>query len=360
MRIAVIGPVAVPAAAGGMTRHSEEVYARLAARGADVTLYTRRARTQVAQGHHRGMRVVALRAPRSRGWETLVYGASASIRALLGPFDVVHYQGVAAGLFCWIQRLRPGRKLVFTHHREDWLDEKWGPSARRLLRLTAHVSLRTAHTVISVSNDLADRLRDIYNRSVEVVPNGVTLHADGGGESLAALGLRPRGYVLTVGRIVPEKQVHMVVEAFERVQDESLVLAVVGEPRHSEEYAAKLRDHASPRVRFLGFQTGENLGALYAHAAAFVTASRREGMPLALLEAMGSSLPVVASDIPVHREVLDGCGLLFGIEDEDALVKGIEAAVGDSELGARARDTIVKQGYEWDQVADRTWNLINS
>ena len=225
----MIGPVGLPAEAGGMSRHSEELYARLARLGVDVTVFVRKAKTATTRGRYRDMEVVGLWAPSRRGLETFVYGAIASLRALFGRFDVVHYQGVAAASFCWLQRLRPRRKLVITHHRQDWLDEKWGALARGLLRWTAAVSLRVADEVIAVSEDLAQGLRQIHNRPIEVIPNGVTLRPDGGEDALAALGLRPRRYVLTVGRIVPEKQVHMVVEAFERVKDESAA-AVAANP----------------------------------------------------------------------------------------------------------------------------------
>jgi len=358
MKIAVIGPVGFPAGAGGVTRHSEELYARMVSKGVDVTVFTRRPATEMGDDQYRGMTVVGVWAPKGRGVETLVYGAIASLRALLGRYDVVHYQGVASATFCWLQRLRVGRRLVVTHHSQDWQDEKWSGFARRLLRWTAAISLRRADEIIAVSEDLGRQLRAIHDRPVEVIPSGVTLPPDGGAEPLGRLGLRPKRYVLSVGRIVPEKRLEVVIDAFEEMAEPELDMAIVGAPRYSEDYANALKRNASPRVKFLGLQTGPALGSLYAHASAFVTASLREGLPLSLLEAMGSSIPVVASDIPAHRDALDGSGVLFRVDDAGALAEALRLALDDPSLGRKAKEVIDRHGYDWDDVVARTLELL--
>ncbi len=321
-------------------------------------MYTRRRETNISEGRYRGMKVVGVPAPRRRGLETFVYGALASCHALFGSYDVVHYQGVASASFCWLQRLRPGRKLVITHHRQDWLDEKWGAAARRLLRWTAAISLRMAHDVIAVSEDLASGLRKLRDRTIHVVPNGITVPPDGGADYLNALGLRPKQYVLSVGRIVPEKRVEVVIAGFEKLGRDDLDLAIVGAPRYSEEYAADIQRSAPEHVKFLGLQMGGALGSLYANASAFVTASLREGLPLAVLEAMGSSLPIVASDIPAHREALDGSGLLFPVDDVDVLAESLQTALDNPSLGAQMKEVIARRGYAWDDVAARTYEIL--
>ncbi len=342
-----------------MSRHSEELYAGLARMDVDVTVFVRKAQPGTT-GRYRDMEVVPVWAPSGRGLETLVYGAIASFRALFGGFDVVHYQGVASASFCWLQRLRPGRKVVITHHRQDWLDEKWGAFARALLRWTAAISLRLASDVIAVSEDLAKDLRRMHDRPIEVIPNGITLPPSGGIERLSSLGLTPKGYVLSVGRLVPEKRLEVLIAAFEKLDRRDLDLAIVGAPRYSEDYAASLQKGGAERVKFLGLQTGEALGTLYANAAVFATASLREGLPMAVLEAMGSSIPVVASDIPAHREAMDGWGVLFDVDDADAFAKGLEAALDDQGMGEKAKEVIARRGYNWDAIVARTFKIVSA
>jgi glycosyltransferase involved in cell wall biosynthesis len=362
LRVAVIGPIAFPAVAGGLSRHCEELYGRLSKQGIDATVFVRKPYQETDVRTHEGMRLVALPVPSRRGLETFVYGALATLRALFGNFDVVHYHGVAAGAFCFLQRLRPRRRLLFTHHRADWVDEKWGRGPRALLRWTARVSLVVSHAVVAVSNSLAAELRAMRDRPMTVITNGIELPPVGPVDELGPLGLEPNGYALCVGRIVPEKGLDVVVDAFRMLDDDAggangLQLAVVGAPRYSEEYAQQLERRAGPNVRFVGRQSGETLGSLYANAAVFVTASLNEGYPIGVLEALGFGLPVVASDIPPHREVLQGAGGAF-FEPRDAAQ--LAAAIRTS-LGRPHRTRPAERDEDsWDVVAQRTLGVLRS
>ena len=357
LRVAVIGPVSFPAVAGGLTRHCEELYGRLTKHGIDATVFVRRPYSDGVVGRYDGMRLVALPVPKRRGVETFVYGALATLRALVGTYDVVHYHGVAAGAFCFLQRLRPGRKLVFTHHRVDWIDEKWGRVATALLQATAWISLYVSHAVIAVSNALADELRTMRDRPITVITNGITLPPVGTPSDLAPLGLEPHRYALSVGRIVPEKGVHVVVDAFEQLDADGMKLAIAGAPRYSEEYAQRLEGRAGPNVAFVGQQSGETLGSLYANAALFVTASTNEGYPIGVLEALGFGLPVVASDIPAHREVLAGTdAVFFDAADATALAEAITKTL-DRPHDRRPLDA---DEHSWDAVADRTLDVLRA
>jgi glycosyltransferase involved in cell wall biosynthesis len=361
LRVAVIGPIAFPAVAGGLSRHCEELYGRLAKHGIDATVYVRKPYMESDEATYEGMTLVALPVPSRRGIETFVYGALASLRALVGRFDVVHYHGVAAGAFCFLQRLRPRRRLLFTHHRADWIDDKWGRGPKALLRWTARVSLVVSHAVIAVSRSLADDLRVMRDRPITVITNGIELPPAGTPDDVRALGLEPKRYALCVGRIVPEKGLDTVVDAFAlldgRPEAGELQLAVVGAPRYSEAYAAQLEGRAGPNVRFVGRQSGEPLGSLYANAAMFVTASLNEGYPIGVLEALGFGLPIVASDIPPHREVLEGseCAL-FPVRDARALADAIATAL----TRPQRRTPLRRDEHSWDVVAERTFDVLRS
>ena len=243
LRVAVIGPIAFPAVAGGLSRHCEELYRRLSKHGVEATVFVRRPYQDAGVRTYEDMRLIALPVPSRRGLETFVYGALASVRALFGTFDVVHYHGVAAGAFCFLQRLRPGRRLLFTHHRADWIDDKWGRGPKALLRWTARILLVVSHAVIAVSNSLANDLRAMRDRPITVITNGIELPPVGPADKLGPLGLESNRYALCVGRIVPEKGLDVVVDAFRLLAGDAdadgLQLAVVGAPRYSEAYAAE-------------------------------------------------------------------------------------------------------------------------
>ena len=377
MKVAVIGPRRLPRAQGGMTRHCEEIYSRLAARGHTVVAYCRRPtppEPPVAPGtRYAGLHLQPVRLPRRRGLERFAYGLAASWHAARSDVDAVHYHSFASCLFCFLPRWR-GKRVVVTIHRLEWQDEKWGRGSRALLKLSERSAARFAHALISVSSTLADDLRRRYPRAAAIttIANGVTAIDPGDHAVLATLGLHPKQFVLAVGRIVPEKALHVAMEALTTQTRAGtplpLTLVIAGGVRHEHEYRAQLdaaATQAGSPVQFLGIVDDDTLGPLYSSALALVAPAFAEGQPLAVLEAMGAGLCVVASDIPPHRELLEGRGVLVPVGDATTLGQELAALVADPDraaaLGRAGRDHVVgSPEHSWDRAADETERVLAS
>jgi glycosyltransferase involved in cell wall biosynthesis len=165
--------------------------------------------------------------------------------------------------------------------------------------------------------------------------------------------------VLFLGRLVPEKDPEILLNAFRRVPTD-LRLVIVGDSSNTDEYTAMLRQLGSrdERVLFAGFQYGETLAALLGHAALFVQPSCLEGLPITLLEAAAYRRPVVASDIPPHVEVLGDSApgrMLFQCQREESLVDALERSLKDPDTaleGAAELHDDVVQRYNWDRATD--------
>jgi glycosyltransferase involved in cell wall biosynthesis len=127
-----------------------------------------------------------------------------------------------------------------------------------------------------------------------------------------------------------------------------------GELRGALEARAARLGLGGEAVRFAGELHGEELVAAYASSDAFVLPSDREGMPLAALEAMASALPVLATDVPGNRELLDGVGLLVP-PDPAALAAGIDRLAGDPGLRWRlaAAGARAARARSWASVAEQ-------
>ena len=123
---------------------------------------------------------------------------------------------------------------------------------------------------------------------------------------MVELGLEPGRYVLTVGRLVPEKRQMDLLRAFSEAELSDWKLAIVGRIDHKNKCADLLASEAAlaENVLMAGFQSGETLRQLYAHAGLFVLPSSHEGLPIVLLEALSYGLPVLVSDIPSNLEVV--------------------------------------------------------
>ncbi|MFM8304352.1 MAG: glycosyltransferase family 4 protein [Actinomycetota bacterium] len=369
LRVAVIGPLEFPGRQGGMSRHIEEVYARLAERGHRITVYCHRA---LAGSEHRGMRIETVPVIPRSPLDRFSYSMAASVKAARADVDVVHYHSYANSGWSFLPRLR-GRTVVMTLHRLEWLDEKWGPSGRAVLRANAWITNRSADAFIAVSHDFEEYARARVPRRSAVVhiPNGVTMPDRIEDDAPAQLGYVPDGFLLAVSRLVPEKGLDVLLDALDRIAGDggpsALPVAVAGRARQATPFSTALAaraEAAHPPVRLLGVQPGPVVHGLYRGARALVAPSRREGNPLTVIEAMAHGLCVVASDIPPHRELLGDAGILVPVGDAAALADALRRVSADPAeahaLGARARARIEQGGYRWDGVALRTEAALES
>lgn len=378
MKIDVIGPLELPKAQGGVTRHCEEIYARIAADGNEV-------RVLCAGGPgsttYRGLRVRNLRTARSSGWERLTYAWASSFAAFRGDADIVHYHSFASSAFCALPKLR-GKKVVTTAHRIEWQDAKWGRLTRAFLKFSERAALRTSDALIAVSQALKDDLMSRSSRAerITVISNGITRAEPVPSSELEALGVRPNDYFLVVGRVVPEKGVDIAITAYLELlgrgdgQDSDMPsgmtadLVIVGAARRAgNEYEAALKRQAAPaggRIHFLGVQPPEVVAALYDHATALLAPSYQEGQPLVVAEAMAAGCCVVASDIAAHLELLDDTATFFPAGDALALANAIAVILAAPEaardFGARAATRIAQGDYSWDAAAIATERVLAS
>lgn len=364
MKIAVIGPLEFPGRQGGMTRHIEEVYARIAADGHDVTVFCRRA-PGVNDGY-RGMQVRTVPAVPTSPWDRVTYSAVASAIVAASRFDVVHYHSYSNSGWCFLPRAT-GTKVLMTVHRLEWLDEKWGAAGRAILKANAWITHRVANAFIAVSRDFEDFLhRSVRgNRPIVRIPNGVTIPDVIDDDAAEHLGLERDEFLLAVSRLVPEKGLDVLLDALDDLAVD-IPVVVAGQARHPTDYSRALETRvaaSAPTVRLLGVQPAAIVHGLYRSTRALVAPSRREGNPLTVIEAMAHGTCVVASDIPPHRELLDDTGILVPVDDHRALAEALRAVLDDPErahaLGARARTRIeASTEYQWDGVAASTESVL--
>lgn len=356
MKIAMIGQKGVPATHGGVERHVEELGARLVDMGHDVVVFTRPNYTEPGLTKYRGMKLVSLPTVDSKHMDAAVHSLLAAFGTWFGGYDVVHFHAIGPSLMAPIARLR-GRKVVATIHGQDWRRKKWGRFASVSLQLGEWTALHVPHATISVSHSLAERYHAEGHPRVTYIPNGVTIAKGNDMGYLREVELKPRRYILYAGRLVPEKGVHTLIEAYAKL-DTDIPLVIAGDTSHSDEYVHELHAMADrSRVRFLGYVYGRKLATLFRNAAVFVLPSELEGQPLVLLEALAYGAPVIASDIPENVEVLDGDGLTFAVGSADALRGVLARALGDIDhlvgvaSAARAR---ALRDHDWSAVASRT------
>lgn len=366
MKIAFIGLKGLPSTWTGIEFHVDRLGRGLAARGHEVTAYTRRPYTPAGVREHGGMTLISLPTIVSKHLDASVHSFLASCHAAVRGYDVIHFHGIGPGAFGVVPRLF-GRLVVCTVHRLDWQAEKWGRAASRLIRAAESVSVRAAHRTIAVSAGLQAHLKERHRVDAVLIPNG----CDRVTPRKPALireryGLEGCDYVLFMGRLSPEKRVDWLIRAFLAAAgppsgSSSPRLVVAGGFNATDEYAAGLRRLADgdPRIVFTGFVAGVEKEELLSNALVFALPSRVEGLPIVLLEAKGYGVCCLASDIPPHREIIrDGVdGVLFDAADPGGLTAKLRVLLRDPEralamgVAARARTSDL---VSWDEVVART------
>jgi glycosyltransferase involved in cell wall biosynthesis len=367
--IAMIGQKGLPATYGGIEHHVEELGARLAARGHRVRVYCRDSYDEDAAGRGETYRGMTLhRAPTigTKHLDAIVHSATSTVMALAARSDVVHYHALGPGLCAPLPRYLSRAGVVLTVHGLDHQRAKWGRAAQTVLGTAHWMSGRVPNRTVVVSQTLREHYAQEFGRDATYIPNGVDQPAAESFTSeqhLAPFGLQPYSYALFVGRLVPEKAVDQLLEAYAKVPGDRR-LVVVGDSSFTDDFTERLRQLGArdPRVLFTGFTFGDALDALYRYAGAFVQPSLLEGLPLTLLEAASYGVPVVASDIPPHLEVLgreSGPGRrIVPVGNRAALAAGIATALGveapdpasaqaAERAGAGLLRSEVLAGYSW-------------
>ena len=351
LRVAFIGGRGVISKYSGIETYYEEVGPRLAQMGHEVTIYCRTYFTPQLSEYH-GMRLVRLPTIRSKHLETVVHTLLSTAHALTQHYDIVHYHALGPALFSFLPRLLGSRTAV-TVQGLDWQRKKWGRLASTVLRLGERASVTFPNATMVVSQALQQRYRETHGLEAFYVPNGGTLREWREPRQILAWGIEPGNYVLFLGRFSPEKNCHLLVEAFEQIAT-SAQLVMAGASSYCDDYSRELRKHASERIHMLDWVSGETLDELLTNAMLFVLPSDLEGLSLALLDAMGAGLCVVTSDVPENREVVDGTGFTFQRGRAADLAERLRFLIANPvvrEAAGKAAKKRIREQYQWQRIA---------
>lgn len=370
MRIAMLGHKRVPSREGGVEIVVEELSVRMVQMGHQVTLYNRRGKHVSGSKFdapiyktYKGIRLKTVPTIDIKGIAAMSSSFFAAIRAAFGKYDVVHFHAEGPCAIMWLPKLF-GKKCVATIHGLDHQRAKWGKFAKAYIMLGEKCAARFADEIIVLSENVKKYFLDTYNRKTTYIPNGVsrpTLYpAD---EITNKFGLTKDNYILFLGRIVPEKGIHYLIEAFKNVET-TKKLVIAGGSSDSKEYFNTLKESAKsdPRILFTDFVAGRTLEELYSNAYLYVLPSDLEGMPLSLLEAMSYGNCCIVSDIPECTEVVEDQAVTFQQGNAEALKESIQTFINDEEkvkaYKIRAAEFILKK-YSWDEIAEKTEELYN-
>ena len=367
--IAMFGHKRIPSREGGIEIVVEELCTRMVNKGNRVTCYNR-------AGHHvsgaeydtkaakeyKGIRLKKVPTIEKKGLAAVSSSFFAAIFAALGHYNVVHIHAEGPAFFCWIPKLFR-KKVIVTVHGLDWSREKWKSGfGSKFIRQGERNAVKYADEIIVLSEGVQKYFMDTYGRKTRFIPNGVNCPEIKSAELIhEKYGLTKDSYILFLGRLVPEKGIRYLIEAFKQVKtDKKLVIA--GGSSDTDEFAKELKELAKgdERILFTGFVQGQALEELYSNAYVYTLPSDLEGMPLSLLEAMSYGNCCLVSDIAECAEVVEDKALIFEKSNVDDLREKLQKACDEVDMvegmKRQASDFICSK-YNWDEVVERTLDL---
>ncbi|MDP3970227.1 MAG: glycosyltransferase family 4 protein [bacterium] len=368
MKIAMIGQKGIPTVYGGVEKHVQELAVRLVINsGYDVIAYTRPWYTSKNKKMYQGVRLQSLPSLKTKHFDAITHTFMAIVHAAFKEkVDVFHIHAVGPALLAWLPRvLRPKAKVIVTFHCSDRQHQKWGFVARMMLWLGELSATKFPHEVITVSKTLKDYCYEVFKRTTNYIPNGITAVQPVEASMIEQkFGLKKNEYIVMIARLVRHKGAHHLIEAYRKLKTDKK-LVIVGGSAFTDDYVQELHDLANDdeNIIFTGNQTGRVLEELFSNAYLYVLPSESEGLPIALLEAGSYGKALLASDIPANMEIVRECGLSFKNANVMDLANQLQYMIDNPEMveanGKAARKYVMKN-YLWDDVAQETMNLYES
>ena len=361
MKIAVIGVKGLPATQGGIEHYSESLYTNIVKQGHSVDLFARAYYTNkpgFSVYDYQGVRVISLPSISFLGLDTFVNCLIATVIATLKNYDVVHIHALGPALFCGLTRLLSPARIIVTCHGLDWQRTKWSKLARQIISLGEKSATRFADEIIVVSQYLQTYFFKTYGLKTNYVPTAPAEYEppEASLSYIRSLGLESGRYILFLGRLVPEKRPDLLIKAFKSLNEPEWKLVLVGDTSNTDSFKSQLNQIKgdNDRIVFTSALQGRRLSEVMREAGLFLLPSDLEGLPLAMLEAMREGIPILASDIPPHRQLIgQDRGLLFEAGNLESLKQQLKTAISNPEklipMSQKAQ-IYVQNNHSWNRV----------
>ena len=364
MKIAILGTRGIPASYSGFETAVEQLASRLTARGHEVIVYCRRHVVDPSLETYRGAELVHLRTVQNKYLDTFVHTFRSAVHAARKTRpDVALFFIAGNSPLCMITRWASIPAVINV----DGLDSdrrKWPAFAKAYLRFAESTAPRWADRAITDSHAVADVFERRYGQRIGVVPYGVEDPGYDGTTTLERLGLEPRKYVLFVGRLEPENNPHLLVEAFARISRErarDMKLAIVGGAPYADEYIRQVWRAADPRVVFPGYVFGRGYWELQRHAYLFCAPTEVGGTHPVILEAMAAGNCVLVNDHKPNAETVGDAGIYFsGRIGVDDLARQLGHLLDEPRMVDEYRSRALERAdeYSWESVTDKYEALL--
>ena len=271
LKIAMLGHKRIPSREGGIEIVVEELATRMASLGIGVTCYNRKGHhvsgqkfdTNLNNKNYKGIKIKSVFTIDKKGLAAMTASFFAALRVAFSKYDVVHFHAEGTCVMMWIPKMF-GKKCIATIHGLDWARSKWGGFATKYIKLGEKIAVKCADEIIVLSKNVQQYFKDTYNRETVFISNGVCKpEIRTAKEITEKFGLIKDSYVLFLGRIVPEKGVHYLIEAFKNITTYTTITVLDKKNKNFEGENSKNEKNYLAEGIGLGLIFGAAFGSLF-------------------------------------------------------------------------------------------------
>lgn len=366
LRIAAFGGFrSIPPRAGGAgsDKFAVELYPRIVKKGHTLLAYCRTypGDPSVQEKEYQGVQLKYFKTVKRAGFDTLLHSFKATFDVIVhNRADIVHLHSGANSIWAIFLRLF-GKRVVVSQFAMDWKRDKWPWYGKLFYRISNYLTSWLPNKVAFDNIFTREYFEKKFNKKFDFIPYGAEVPPiPESTEILDRLGIVKGEYLLFVGRFIPDKGLHLLTDAFQRVSTGKKLVMIGGSPNPNE-YESSIKSVADPRILFPGYVYGDETNILMKHAFAYIQPSLIEGLSPVILTVMGIGTPLICSDIPENTYITGSNAKVFKSGDADSLKEAIEWSLAEHqkhEQMAAAGKTDIKQRFNWDAVADQYIDLF--
>lgn len=363
MKIAIIGHKRIPSNEGGIEKGVEQHATRMVQLGHNVTVYNRGGHNVFGKEfdteqlkEYKGIKIITV--PTTKGSASVpIYSFLATLHAAFARYDCISFRASGSCAVIPFAKLF-GLRVVASLHGIDSQREKWGGFASKYLEFGERMAAQKADACLVLSKNMKEYVDKKYGINSILFANGIDKPEYHRPEIIAEkYGLNKDGYILSLGRIVPEKGIQYLIEAFKECNTEKK-LVIAGGAEANRDYYNQLLELAcgDDRIIFTGFVRGQEIQELYSNAYVFSLPSNLEGMANALLEAMSFGNCCLISDIPENTEVVNDKAIVFKKADKRDLKEKLQELLDDPDkvnaFKVKSAPYVLNK-YNWDLIVEQ-------
>ncbi|MEO6489275.1 MAG: glycosyltransferase family 4 protein [Ferruginibacter sp.] len=366
LRIAAFGGfrgIPPKAGAAGSDKFAFELYPRIIKRGHDLIAYCRiyPGDNDQQETAYQGIRLKYFKTVNKAGFDTLVHSAKATFDVIFrNTADVVHLHSGANSIWAMLLRAS-GKRVVVSQFAMDWKRDKWPWYGKLFYMFSNYITAYFPNKVVFDNIFTKEYFEKKFKRTFNFIPYGSEVRQPPANfEILKKIGVQPKEYFLFVGRFIPDKGIHLLIEAFEKIKTNKKLVLIGGSPNPSE-YEITIKNSKDPRIIFPGYVYGDDTNILMQNCYAYIQPSIIEGLSPVILTVMGLGTPLICSDIVENTFITKDNAIHFKSGDADSLNEKLQYALDNQDLILK-HSTIgkadVSARFNWETITDEYIELL--